>query len=57
MLFRSRRLDLGTIRTMIDAIRSERQFGFLGEPTVNVLALNLVLDRTPATTSEQAPAR
>ena len=54
---RERRLDLGTIRTMIDAIRSERQFGFLGEPTVNVLALNLVLDRTPATTSEQAPAR
>ena len=42
---RERRLDLGAVRAMIDAIRSERQLGFFGEPTVNVLALNLVLDR------------
>jgi len=34
------------VRRMIAAHTEGRQFGFLGEPTVNVLELNLDLDRT-----------
>ena len=33
------------MRRLIRQLTSDRQFGFLGEPTVNVLELNLELDR------------
>jgi len=34
------------LRRIVSAHTERRQFGFLGEPTVNVLELNLDLDRT-----------
>ena len=34
------------VRTLVAANTSGRTFGVLGEPRVNVLALNLALDRT-----------
>jgi K+-transporting ATPase ATPase C chain len=46
-----RHLDEGTVRTLVTAHITPRQFGLLGEPRVNVLDLNLDLDRIyqPAT--------
>lgn len=40
----SRKLPVSRILALIDAQRQERVFGILGEPRVNVLALNLALD-------------
>jgi len=45
---RVRGLPLGLVRATIDRHTEGRLLGLLGEPRVNVLALNLALDRQPA---------
>lgn len=42
---RLRGLSSDTVQQLIDAQTEGRQFGFFGEPRVNVLTLNLALDR------------
>lgn len=44
----ARGMPLEHVQALIDRHAEERQFGFLGEPRVNVLALNLELDRAPS---------
>ncbi|MDY1549743.1 potassium-transporting ATPase subunit KdpC [Luteibacter sahnii] len=43
---RARGMDPGKVRELVAANTQGRQFGVLGEPRVNVLALNLALDRS-----------
>jgi K+-transporting ATPase ATPase C chain len=44
----ARNLPPGEVRTLVDRYTQGRQFGVLGEPRVNVLELNLALDRLAA---------
>lgn len=41
---RERRLDVATVDGLVRQYTEDRQFGFLGEPGVNVLRLNRALD-------------
>jgi K+-transporting ATPase ATPase C chain len=50
---RSRGLDEDTVRRLVAAATRERDLGLLGEPRVNVLALNLALDERDA--AKEAP--
>ncbi|TAL56348.1 potassium-transporting ATPase subunit KdpC [Pandoraea sp.] len=45
---RARRLPLSEVQALIRRYTAGRQLGILGEPTVNVLALNLALDALSA---------
>ena len=42
---RERKVGVGDVQKLIDERRQSASFGFLGEPRVNVLALNLALDQ------------
>lgn len=42
---KARALDSAQVQKMIDGVTESRQFGILGEKTVNVLELNLALDK------------
>lgn len=53
---RARRLDAEDLRRLVDEHTHGRQLGFLGDPRVEVLALNLALDRV-APLSAPAAAR
>lgn len=44
---RERQLPVAEVRRMIDKHAEPQYFGFLGEPRVNVLMLNLALDQHP----------
>jgi len=49
----SRGLDTAAVRDLIETVAEGRTFGILGEPRVNVLALNLALDERFAPASRE----
>jgi K+-transporting ATPase ATPase C chain len=53
---RERKMSEGEVRQVVNAHTEGRQFGFLGEPRVNVLELNLDLDKLKPI-STQVPSR
>jgi K+-transporting ATPase ATPase C chain len=50
-----RQLNEEVVRGLVDKHTLGRQFGLLGQPRVNVLELNLDLDRLPAETARNRP--
>jgi K+-transporting ATPase ATPase C chain len=49
---RSRAMAEGRVRELVDLHTEGRQFGFLGEPRVNVLLLNIALDSLAQSTED-----
>ncbi|MCK9363702.1 MAG: potassium-transporting ATPase subunit KdpC [Syntrophales bacterium] len=51
---RARGIDEGRVTELVRMQIRDRQFGIFGEPTVNVLRLNMALDSVPPSKSEQS---